>query len=113
MASNELDATAKLLGSVLKTVANQLVDKAVISATTAMDVAKNGVDAMTAAAEQHNESVPKSKKEIPNEREFMRMFLESYDGASLPSWNEAEQRFDNVMIDLQFQSYKKGWLANY
>ena len=102
--SKDLD-TAKLIGLALKGVLSDVVDKVVESTSTVMDSAKN----MTNDFKDQNSTV---KKPIPTEREFMILFLEQYEGSSIPDWNETESRFDNAMVDSQFKYFKKGWVAN-
>lgn len=55
----------------------------------------------------------KPEVKIPTEKELMLMFLDVFDGDITPSWDKNNQKFIDVDAQVQYEYFKKGYMAAY
>lgn len=94
-----------IVGGIAKTMLTELVDKAVESSKNV----GNFVDEEIKAKFDSKPEEPLNKA-IPNENEFMQLFINQLDCEVTPSWNRVELRFVDNATNREFIAFKNGYL---
>lgn len=97
-----------IIGGLAKSVVGEIIDKAVESSK---NVSSFIDDEIKTKFDTKEDSTVKSGT-VPSETDFMKLFIEQYDGEITPAWNRVELRFVDTSTNREFIAFKNGYLSN-